>query len=461
MSLLRFLRPEKECPNASTSRRPPVIVNEVFSEVNSAIHGKGKKRGEYQKLSPEDKVAIAKYASENGVASAVRKFKEKKLKESSVRDWRNLYCKDLEEKRKKAKIGEAVCVDALPVKKRGKPPLLGEKLDKQLQQMIGDMRSRGTPIGTSVIIGVGRGILLKHKKSTVVLNKEWAKSVLRRMGYTKRKANSKCKVLPDNFEEIKKNYLADIRAVVEVEDVPPSLIINWDHTATKIVPSSQWTMERKGMKRVEIAAVDDKRQITAIFACTLAGKFLPMQLIYQGTTTKCHPKGVEFPADWLISHSANHWANETTTIAYIHDIIIPYVKKEREACGLSSDHCALVLFDVFKGQCTAQVLKLLDDNHILYVTVPSNCTDRLQPLDVSINKPAKDFLRSKFQEWYGLEICRQLESGVTEEVDLRMSTMKPVTAQWMIELHSYIAARPTIIINGFRHTGIKDCIDQL
>ena len=66
------------------------------------------------------------------------------------------------------------------------------------------------------------------------------------MGYTKRRASSKCKVLLDNFEEIKKNYLADIQAVVEMEDVPPSLVINWDHTATIIVPSSQWTMEKKG-----------------------------------------------------------------------------------------------------------------------------------------------------------------------------------------------------------------------
>ena len=172
-------------------------------------------------------------------------------------------------------------------------------------------------------------------------------------------------------------------------------------------------------------------------------------------------KRCSISADWLISHTPNHWANETTTIAYIHNIIIPYVKKEREALGLSNDHCALILFDVFKGQCTAQVLKLLGDNHILYVTVPSNCTDRLQPLDVSINKPAKDFLRSKFQEWYGLEIFRQLERGVREEVDLRMSIMKPVTAQWMIELHSHFATRPSIIINGFRHTGIKDCIDKL
>ena len=83
-------------------------------------------------------------------------------------------------------------------------------------------------------------------------------SVLRRMGYTKRKASSKCKVLPDNFDEIKRNFLADICAVVEMEDVPPSLVINWDHTATKIVPSSQWTMEKKGAKRVEIAAVDGR-----------------------------------------------------------------------------------------------------------------------------------------------------------------------------------------------------------
>ena len=50
-----------------------------------------------------------------------------------------------------------------------------------------------------------------------------------------------------------------------MEDVPQSLVINWDYTATKIIPSSQWTMEKKGMKRVEIAAVDDKRQITAIY----------------------------------------------------------------------------------------------------------------------------------------------------------------------------------------------------
>ena len=196
----------------------------------------------------------------------------------------------------------------------------------------------------------------------------------------------------------------------------------------------------EGTKRVEIAAVDDKRQITALFACTLSGKFLPMQLIYQGTTSKRLPKNVQFPSDWHVTYTENHWANENTTIDYITNIIIPYVKKEREVLGPKDDHCVLALFDVFKGQCTAPVLKLLEENNILFVIVPNNLTDRLQSLDPSVNKPAKDFVRAKFCDWYGGKICKQLEEEETEQVDMRMSTMKPLTAQWIIDLHTYLAS---------------------
>ena len=46
------------------------------------------------------------------------------------------------------------------------------------------------------------------------------------MGFTKRKANTKCKVNPDDFDEIKQQFLIDIRAAVEMEDIPPSLVTN-------------------------------------------------------------------------------------------------------------------------------------------------------------------------------------------------------------------------------------------
>ena len=148
------------------------------------------------KINSEDKLAVAKYAAEHGVAKAVRRFKDKELKESSVRDWKKAYLKELKSKVISATPGKEITIESLPVKQRGRPPLLGVKLDMYLQEIITEMRSRGTHIGTSIIQGVARGILLSHNKSmledyggSIRLNREWARSILRRMGVyqTKRK----------------------------------------------------------------------------------------------------------------------------------------------------------------------------------------------------------------------------------------------------------------------------------
>ena len=139
---------------------PSSTISEVNKQVREVRQKEKKRRGEYLKVSPVDKLSIAKYASENGVSATVRRFKDKNLKESSVRDWKKAYEKELKEKTKCALFGEEVVIRELPLKKRGRPPLLGEKVDKLLQEMIVSMRSRGTPIATSVVVGVGRGLLL-------------------------------------------------------------------------------------------------------------------------------------------------------------------------------------------------------------------------------------------------------------------------------------------------------------
>ena len=50
------------------------------------------------------------------------------------------------------------------------------------------------------------------------------------------------------------------------------------------------------------------------------------------------------------------------------------------------------------------MLNLLEANHVDTVFILANYTDHLQPLDLSINKPAKDFLRGKFEERYAAQI---------------------------------------------------------
>jgi len=114
-----------------------------------------------------------------------------------------------------------------------------------------------------------------------------------------------------------------------MNEVPPAIVVNWGHTAINYVPVSWWTMEKEGSKKVEIIAKDDKRQITAVFGCSLAGDFLPIQLLYQGKTARSLPY-FQFPEDWHITSTSNHWANEETTRLYREKIILPYLHKKRE-----------------------------------------------------------------------------------------------------------------------------------
>ena len=80
----------------------------------------------------------------------------------------------------------------------------------------------------------------------------------------------------------------------------------------------------------------------------------------------------------------------------------------------------------------------------------SNCIDRLQPMDLSVNKPAKEFMRGKFNNWYAGEVQKQLDAGGSTCIDLKMSTTKPVGARWLVSLFDYIKNNNTVITNGFK-----------
>ena len=118
-----------------------------------------------------------------------------------------------------------------------------------------------------------------------------------------------------------------------------------------------------------------------------------------------------------------------------------------------------MIFDRFRVQCTDRILSLLEDHHVHVAIVPANCTDRLQPLDVSVNKATKDFLCRKFQNWYADQVSLQIhqqqqEDKTLESVDLRMNIVKPLGAKWIISLFEYLSAKPEIIQNGFRKSGL-------
>ena len=105
-------------------------------------------------------------------------------------------------------------------KKRGRPLILGEELDKQVREYLLETRLCRGIVNAAVAIATGTGIVMSQNPSLlagdgkVELTKDWAKYLLNRMGFVKRKAITKAKVDVKDFEEIKKLFMLDVKNVV-------------------------------------------------------------------------------------------------------------------------------------------------------------------------------------------------------------------------------------------------------
>jgi len=52
----------------------------------------------------------------------------------------------------------------------------------------------------------------------------WAKSLLKRMNFTKRRITTKSNSPQDSFEDVKASFLSEIIETVDKNDIPPELI---------------------------------------------------------------------------------------------------------------------------------------------------------------------------------------------------------------------------------------------
>ena len=67
------------------------------------------------------------------------------------------------------------------------------------------------------------------------------------MEFVKRRASTKAKVNIEDFASVKSQFWFDTKTIVEMEEIPHELVINWDQTGIHYIPVSSWTIwKRRG-----------------------------------------------------------------------------------------------------------------------------------------------------------------------------------------------------------------------
>ena len=137
--------------------------------------------------------------------------------------------------------------------------------------------------------------------------------------------------------------------------------------------------------------------------------------------------------------------------------------EKRKELSLPDEQKAILVFDVIKGQKTERVQHLIADNNCVCVFVPANMTNYFQPLDLTVNGPAKQFLKGKFQEWYAREIAKQVDKGIdvySIHVNTKLSVMKPIHAHWLVGLCDHLQNKPEVIRKKFEMAGIVEVVTK-
>ena len=421
------------------------------------------KRKNYRKWSDKERYDIGKYATLHGAVPAAKKFgtKEKPLNESSARRFAKLYQVELAAARKQ----DREVSKGLKILPRGRPLLLGS-LDQMVQKFLLALRSKGGMVSSTIAVASAKALIARNPQLNLnhidLDSSSWAQSLFRRMGFKRRlRTTGKVEIPEGARKETELLFLYNIVSVVERYEIPDSLIMNLDQTPLKYIPAMNHTLAKRNSKSVAIAGSTDKRSITGTFVITLDGRFLPMQLIYGGKTQQSLPR-FKFPDGFSLSCNPKHFSNTEESIKLIKEVLLPYIEDQRKQLG-KPNQSVLLTMDVFRGQITNDVTSLLTKHNVHVVLVPANMTQLFQPLDLTVNKHCKSFLKRLFSTWFSQQIESQLSIGKkVDEVDIKftLTTIKPLHAKWLVEFFNEMTSESgsTVILNGWKASGIYDAL---
>ena len=106
-------------------------------------------------------------------------------------------------------------------------------------------------------------------------------------------------------------------------------------------------------------------------------------------------------------HSKPFRSNEDKVLEHLEKVVFPFIVEKRKDLSLPDEQKAILVFDVFKGQKTERVQHLVADNNCVCVFVRSNMTNYFLPLDLTVNGPAKQFLKGRLQ----IEVCKSRKAS--------------------------------------------------
>ena len=221
-----------------------------------------------------------------------------------------------------------------------------------------------------------------------------------------------------------------------------SEIGNMDETPVWFEMPGKSTLAECGGKEICVTSTGhEKEKLTVTLSAYADGTKLPPLVHLSGVRP---PPKNEIPAGvviYMCGAGKKSWANEESINFWL-----------KRVWGMNSQRRRFLVWDAFRAHLTPSVKESvrMKYNSDLCV-IPGGCTSKLQPADVSWNRPFKSHIAEIYDEW--------LFNGPVEKTKggNRRAPSKIVMLKWIKQ--AWDAISPDIIRKSFKKCGISNAID--
>ena len=264
----------------------------------------------------------------------------------------------------------------------GRPLTYSTGIDEQMLVCVLENRDLHLPI-TIPLLQAKTLELISAECPDFKASSGWAHKFMQRHSLVLRARTSMAQELPAMLEERIQAFHHQIKRVAEINKF--EIVGSIDETPLffDVVPGR--VLDKKGKRSVVVRTTgNQKRHLTVVLTVLADGVVLPALAIFKGKKQpKFHEVGV------FIRAQEKAWMDEPMMLEWIDIVWEPATEGRR----------ALLILDSFSAHITPAIKERLKEINTVPVVIPGGCTSKVQPLDVSLNKPFKSYVHHYWSDY--------------------------------------------------------------
>ena len=374
------------------------------------------------------KLQVVAFAKEHGNKAAARHFGPPPT-EKMVREWRRQ-----EEGLKQIK-------GTMHGRRSSKKVPKWPELEEELKNWVREQRNVGFSVSTKMIMEQGKKIAVEKNLGDFKGGATWCYRFMKRQGLSMRVRTHLAQKMPNEYEAKILQFQRYVIQTRKEKGYELGQMGNMDEVPLTFDVPSNRTVDVKGTKSINVKTTgNEKTHYTVALACLADGSKLPPMLIFKRKTI---PKE-KLPSGVVVHVQEKGWMDEDGMGMWLNKIW------SRRPGGLLRKP-SLLVWDQFRAHTTDTIKRKMKQLNTTIAVIPGGLTSQLQPLDVSLNKPFKSFMREEWGQW--------LAAG-NHEVTATGRIKRPSIAQvceWV--KRSWDRVKPETVVKAFKKCGISNAMD--